>query len=126
MPAAEPGTIQFQSFCAACHQYDGQGAGEAPPLDGSPWVTGPETRLINIVLNGVHGPMEVSGKTYDQEMPGFGRILSDADAASLLSFVRKRFGAPSEPITRATVNQVRAANQDRTEYWNVQELLQKP
>ena len=110
MPDAEPGRIHFQSYCAACHQYDGQGAGEAPPLDGSPWVTGPEIRLINIVLHGVHGPMEVSGKTYNQEMPGFGRILSDADVASLLTFVRKRFGAPSEPITSGTVSQVRAAN----------------
>jgi mono/diheme cytochrome c family protein len=126
MPDADPGKIHFQSYCAACHQYDGQGAGEAPPLDGSTWVTGSEIRLINIVLHGVHGPMEVFGKTYNQEMPGFGRILSDADVASLLSFVRKRFGAVSEPITPGTVGRVRAANPTRTDYWNVQELLQKP
>src|SRR5436190_1457091 len=87
----EPGSVQFQSYCAACHQYDGQRMGEAPPLAGSPWVAGPEERLIKIVLHGVHGPMEVDGKTYDQEMPGFGRILSDVEVASLLSFVRRRF-----------------------------------
>src|SRR5260370_10590279 len=85
---AEPGGVQFQSYCAACHQYDGQRMGEAPPLAGSPWVTGPEERLIKIVLHGVHGPMQVDGKTYDQEMPGFGRILSDSHLASLLSFLR--------------------------------------
>src|SRR5258708_39363389 len=126
IPNSEPGRTQFQSYCAACHHYDGQGAADAPPLDRSPWVTGPESRLIGIVLHGVHGPMEVSGKTYDQEMPGFGRILSDSDVASLLSFVRRRFGAPSEPINPATVSQVRVANQARTDYWNVQELLRKP
>src|SRR6266568_9472270 len=81
MPAAEPGSTQFQSYCAACHQYDGQGMGDAPPLAGSPWVTGPENRLIRIVLHGVRGPMEVDGKAYNQEMPGFGQILSDSDIA---------------------------------------------
>jgi len=73
VPAAEPGSVQFQSYCAACHQYDGQRMGEAPPLAGSPWVTGPEERLIKIVLHGVHGPMQVDGKIYDQEMPVIGR-----------------------------------------------------
>src|SRR5882762_209185 len=113
---AEPGSVQFQSYCAACHQYDGQRMGEAPPLAGSTWVTGPEERLIKIVLHGVHGPMEVDGKTYDQEMPGFGRVLSDAEVASLLSFIRKRFAGPSDPITPATVSRVRAASQSRKNY----------
>jgi len=63
------------------------------PLAGSPWVRGPENRLIRIVLHGVRGPLEVHDKTYDLEMPGFGRILSDADVASLLSYVRRRSGA---------------------------------
>ena len=125
-PAAEPGSKQFQSYCAACHEYDGKGGVEAPPLAGSPWVTGPETRLVRIVLHGVRGPMEVNGKIYDREMPGFGPVLSDADVASLLSFVRRRFGAPSEAITPATVNRVRATNQTRTGYWRVEELIEKP
>ena len=123
---AEPGRTQFQSYCAACHQYDGQGVGEAPPLDDSPWVTGPEERLIRIVLHGVRGAMVVHGKRYNREMPGFGQILSDADVASLLSFVRGHFGASSEPIMATTVSRVRAASPGRTDYWSVEELLQKP
>jgi mono/diheme cytochrome c family protein len=119
---AEPGSVPFQSYCAACHQYDGQRMGDAPPLAGSPWVTGPEDRLIKIVLHGVQGPMLVDGKTYDQEMPGFGRILSDTEVASLLSFVRRRFGPPSDPVAPATVGRVRAASQSRTSYWSVEEL----
>ena len=66
LPNAEAGNAQFQNHCAACHQYDGQRMGDAPPLAGSPWVTGPEDRLIRIVLHGVRGRMEVSGKVYDQ------------------------------------------------------------
>ena len=124
-PSPEPGRTHFQNYCAACHQYDGQGVGEAPPLDGSSWVTGPQDRLIKIVLHGVRGKIEVQGKTYDREMPGFGSILTDEDLASLLSFVRSRFGGSSEPITAAAVRRVRAANQDRTRYWTVGELLEQ-
>jgi mono/diheme cytochrome c family protein len=126
LPQAEPGQIQFQSYCAACHQYDGQRMGDAPALTGSQWVTGPASRLIRIVLHGVRGPMVVDGKTYDREMPGFGQILSDTQVVSLLSYVRRQFGAPSKPITAEMVSRVRAANQTRTQYWRVDELLEKP
>jgi len=126
LPHDEPGRIQFQSYCAACHQYDGQRMGDAPALAGSPWVTGPESRLIRIVLHGVRGQMVVDGKTYDREMPGFGLMLADTEVASLLSYVRRQFGAPSERITAEMVSRVRAANQTRTQYWRVDELLKKP
>jgi len=120
------GKTHFQSYCAACHQYDGQGAGAAPPLDGSPWVTGPAERLIKIILHGVRGPMEIHGKTYNREMPGFGKMLSDAEAASLAAFVRRRFGAVKEPVTPEQVRRIREAHQDRAEYWHVDELLDEP
>ena len=126
LPAAEPGSRPFQSYCAACHQYDGQGMGDAPPLAGSPWVTGPEDRLIRIVLHGLRGPLQVAGQVYDREMPGFGSILSDADVASLLSYVRRRFGGPVEPVAPAAVSRIRAANPNHTRYWSVEELLREP
>ena len=123
---SEPGRIEFQSYCAACHQYDGQRMGDAPPLAGSPWVTGPESRIIRIVLHGVRGPLAIEGKTYDREMPGFGQILSDTQVASLVSYVRKQFGVPSEPVTPEAVSRVRTANQMRTGYWRADELLEGP
>ncbi|MBI3280136.1 MAG: cytochrome c [Acidobacteria bacterium] len=126
MGSAEPGRMQFQSYCAACHAPEAQEADAAPPLEGSPWVTGEAGRLIKIVLHGVRGPIEVQGKIYDREMPGFGQVLSDTDVAALLSFVRKRFGGLSEPITPAAVSRVRAANAGRVDYWSVQELLAEP
>ena len=70
--------------------------------------------------------MVVDGKTYDREMPGFGQILSNTQVVSLLSYVRRQFGAPLEPITAEMVSRVRAANQTRTQYWHVDELLEKP
>ena len=126
VPDAARGSLQFQNYCAACHQYDDQGAGDAPPLAGSPWVKGEEDRIIKIVLHGLRGRIEVDGKTYDREMPGFGQVLSDTEVASLVSFVRNRFGEPGPAITPATVSRIRAANQARTVYWSVEELLGKP
>jgi mono/diheme cytochrome c family protein len=121
-PVAHPGQLQFRDYCAACHQYDGQGMGDAPPLDASPWVTGPQERLIKLVLHGVRGPMQIAGKTYDVEMPGFAPVMPDGDVASLLSFVRKRFGGIDDPVTAEAVTRVRAAHRGRTGYWSVEEL----
>ena len=126
-PDAEVGRTQFENYCAACHEADGLGTEDgAPPLMGSPWVVGPESRLIRIVLHGVRGPMEVGDETYNLEMPGFGPVLTDAEIASLLTFLRRRCGGPSIPIPAATVRQVRAANRNRTDYWTARELLDEP
>ncbi len=120
--AQGPGEELFSSYCAACHQYDGQAVGEAPPLDGAEWVTGPPARLILLVMHGVSGPMEVHGVTFDREMPGFGEILDDQQLATLLSYVRRRFGKPSDAIEADTVTKLREKHRDRDEYWPVEEL----
>ena len=124
--SGQAGKTKFESYCAACHQYDGQGMGEAPPLDDAPWVVGPQEVLIKIVLHGVRGKMEIAGETYDREMPGLAPILSDEEVASLLSFVRQRFGRLTTPIEAGTVSKIRAEHQDRTDYWSVDELLAGP
>ena len=69
--------------------------------------------------------MLIDGKSYDREMPGFGQILSDAQAASLLSYVRREF-ASSGQVTAETVSRIRSADQGRTGYWSVQDLLAQP
>ena len=126
-PTAELGKKRFEIYCAACHQLAGVGIqGRVPPLDGSPWVAGAEERMIRIVLHGLRGPIEIAGETYNMEMPGFGQLFGDEDIASLLSYVRQRYGAPSPPVTKTTVRQVRAATRKRTEYWTVAELLEVP
>jgi mono/diheme cytochrome c family protein len=89
-------------------------------------VAGPESRAIKIVLHGLRGPIEVSGKTYNQEMPSFGPVLSDADIASLLSYARKRFGGMDTPVSDAAVALIRAANRGRKHFWTGAELLKEP
>src|SRR6185503_849217 len=72
------GATHYEHFCSGCHGGDGVAlSGEAPPLAGSSWVSGLEARLIRIALHGLRGPIQVGDKTYDREMPGVGRRLSD-------------------------------------------------
>lgn len=123
-PPRKPGAKTFDSYCTACHQYDAQGMGEAPPLHDSEWVSGPEDRLIKIVLHGVRGEIEVQGKTYNREMPGFGAILSDKEVAELLTFVRQTFGKSSPAVTEAAVRQVRERYPQRRSYWRIEEFEQ--
>ena len=120
----ERGSVQFEAQCASCHERDGRGTeGGPPPLQGSPWVRGPETRLIKIVLHGMRGKVEVNGKTYNLEMPGFGKVLTDEDIAAVVSFVRGSWGGRTEPIAPAGVRRVRDATRNRTDYWTADELL---
>jgi mono/diheme cytochrome c family protein len=121
------GATHYEQFCSGCHGSDGLAlSGEAPPLAGSSWVSGPEARLIRIALHGLRGPIQVGDKTYDREMPGVGRRLSDRDLAALLSFVRSRWGAASTAIAPATVTRIRTASRNRSRYWTVEELLTAP
>jgi mono/diheme cytochrome c family protein len=122
----DQGGTLYEAHCASCHEREGIGMGSGPPLKDSPWVSGPESRLIKIVLQGLRGEIEVKGKTYNLEMPGFGRVLVDTEIASVLSFVRRSSGGPAEPILPARVRQVREATKNRAGYWTVDELLRDP
>ena len=126
-PGTDAGRVQFEAYCAACHQPDGSGGvGGGPPLAESSWVRGPESRLIRIVLHGLRGPIEVAGETYDREMLSFGQVISDEQIASLLTYVRSRWGRIDRPVTAEQVRQIRRASADRSGYWTVEELLEMP
>ncbi len=123
----ERGLILFQSYCATCHQHDGAGvANSIPPLAGSPWVSGIDGRIIRIALQGLRGPVEISGVKFELEMPGFGPMLRDEELAEVLSYVRQRFANAATPISASRVAQVRAQTADRAEYWTAAELLAIP
>ncbi len=70
------GAALFRSVCQTCHGADGNGvASLAPPLNKSEWVVGDKNRFISIVLYGLTGPVNVSGKLYkapeiNGDMPG--------------------------------------------------------
>jgi glucose/arabinose dehydrogenase/mono/diheme cytochrome c family protein len=81
----------YRTYCGSCHQRNGEGAsGRFPPLAKSPWVTGDKKTLINIVLKGMEGPIEVNGETYNATMPQHS-FLSDPQIANVLNFIRQNF-----------------------------------
>ncbi len=101
------GSILYQTYCAQCHQRNGKGDNNRfPPLAGSDWVTGKEERLIDVVLNGLQGQIDVNGKTFNGLMPA-NNHLDDHAIASILTYIRSNFGNSSDAIRTWQVSNVR-------------------
>lgn len=102
------GSILYDTYCASCHQQDGKGDNNRfPPLAGSDWVKGDPDRLIRLVLNGMQGRITVNGKSFNGLMPRHDH-LDDHAVASILSYIRERFGNGSTPIRTSQVSRIRA------------------
>ncbi len=101
------GSILYDTYCASCHQRDGKGDNNRfPPLVDSEWVAGDEERLINIVLNGYQGEINVNGKLYNGIMPK-NTHLDDHAIASILTYIRARFAKKPNPVSEFQVTNVR-------------------
>jgi len=112
------GAQVYASKCVGCHQASGAGlAGVFPTLVASPWVTGSEARLVQILLHGIQGPIIVLGKTYNGVMPAW-KTLSNEEIAAVSSYVRGAFGNQASPITADLVATQRAATSSRTTPWS--------
>jgi len=98
----------YDTYCRMCHQQNGKGDGARfPPLDSSEWVIGDKKRLINLVLNGVQGPIDVKGKSYNGTMP-MHAFLSDNDLAVVLTYVRRSFGNAADSVGVDDVKKIRS------------------
>jgi mono/diheme cytochrome c family protein/glucose/arabinose dehydrogenase len=125
----EQGRALFAASCAQCHGAAGAGMPSvAPSLVGSPWVRDADDWLVRIVLDGLTGPVEIRGETWDQTMPGHRRDprFDDTAIAGLLTHLRRSWGHAEDPVTPATVARIRAASQARQEPWTVAALLSLP
>ena len=72
----------YNGLCSACHQRDGSGLAAAgyPALTGSDVATGPIAAHINQVIYGKNA------------MPAFGRQLTDAEIAAVVTYERNALG----------------------------------
>ena len=122
---AQDGQQLYTLYCSACHGTDGKGAtgGTFPPLAQSPYVAGDPDRSVKIVLNGLTGPVDVLGKTYNLEMPPQGAALPDDQIAAILTFVRSAWGNQAGPVTTEQVKTIRASIADRAMPWTAPEIL---
>jgi mono/diheme cytochrome c family protein len=126
-PLAEVGAKIYRAQCVACHQASGLGApGAFPPLVASPWVVGSEERLARILINGLKGPIEVNGMTYNGNMPAFGPQglnLKSKQIAAVLSYIRQEWGNAAPEVTVEAMDGYLDAYGARGPQWTVDELL---
>jgi len=98
---AVDGATVYAGNCVACHQGTGLGiAGAFPPLDGSGWVNAEPDLLVQILLHGVQGEMEVLGDVYTGVMPAMAH-LSDEELAAVSTYVRGAWSNASGEIDAA-------------------------
>ncbi len=104
--AFERGRAYFAMVCASCHQSTGRGLeGMAPPLRDSEWVLGDPATLARFLLAGLSGPITVRGQIWNLEMPA--TAASDEEIAGVLTYVRREWGHPADPVTTAEVRAIR-------------------
>ena len=98
------GKVIYANHCVACHgaNLEGQpdwrqrlpnGRLPAPPHDatGHTWHH-PDAVLVDIVKNGlVPGRTAPSG--YESDMPAYGQLLSDADIAAVLAYIKSTWSS---------------------------------
>jgi mono/diheme cytochrome c family protein/glucose/arabinose dehydrogenase len=122
---AAAGEAVYNTTCFACHQPNGMGLDSiAPPLVGSDWVTGDPERAIKVALDGITGPITVSGKKYEglPVMPGHRAFLDDKQIAAVLTYVRHAWGNNQGMIEPGQVAKIRKATTERGLPWTESEL----
>jgi mono/diheme cytochrome c family protein len=95
--------------CAACHFVNGKGASRVfPELDGATVINADNpTALVNVVLHGARTPSTEKAPSI-LVMPGFSRRLSDAEVASLATFLRQGWSNSADSVSERDVAKIRA------------------
>ena len=117
------GQALYAQNCASCHGSMGTGMmGVFPPLAGADYVTGKEQLPLKILLNGLQGPIEVAGQTYNGVMPSFKARLSDTEIAAIVTYIRSSWGNDASAVSADDVAVVRRQYQGRTQPLSPAEL----
>jgi mono/diheme cytochrome c family protein len=128
-----PGLVQLglqvyhKPTCVACHQANGKGLpGQFPPLIRTDWVLEPEPgRLIRAVLDGLSGPIQVEGQSYNGAMVPWRESLTDEEIAAVLTYVRQNpdWGNNAPEVKPERVKDVREKTKSRKQPYSPEELL---
>ncbi len=119
------------AHCFTCHQPDGKGqAAIYPPLAGSEWVTGDETRLIKLSMHGLTGPITVKGEKFGinpsvPPMTPLGLMMTDKELAGVLTYIRNSFGNQAAAVKPENVAKVREALKDKVPPYQAEQLLKE-
>lgn len=104
----DAGRVLYNGTCSACHQLDGKGLeGVFPPVYDADYLRANKTRAIDIVLNGLEGPITVNGKDYNSVMAPLSQ-LNDDEIAHILTYVySKEMGNDGQRVLPEEVTKVR-------------------
>jgi mono/diheme cytochrome c family protein len=106
--SVDRGKQVYLQQCLACHQADAGGVqGMNPPLIKTKWVLGDKTLLVQLVLKGMTGEVEIDGDTYHNVMAPHSD-LSDQQIADVLTYIRNNFGNKASAVTAVQVKAIRA------------------
>jgi mono/diheme cytochrome c family protein len=100
----------YEAHCKSCHLGNGEGQPPGyPPLAQNQSIEmSSAVNPIRMVLNGGYPP-QTAGNPRPYGMPPFAQILSDADIAAVVTYIRVSWGNHGQPITTEDVNMLRSA-----------------
>jgi nitrite reductase (NO-forming) len=105
------GRVLYNGTCSVCHQQNGEGLeGVFPPLASSDYLMADNRRAIEIVLNGLTGPVTVNDSPFNSVMPPMSQ-LNDDEIANILTFALNTWGNEGDAISSAEVAEVRATTE---------------
>jgi nitrite reductase (NO-forming) len=102
------GAVLFKGTCSVCHQDNGEGLPNVfPPLAKSDYLLKDPKHAVEVVLNGLSGPVKVNGATFNSVMPPMSQ-LNDDEVANILTYVLNTWGNDGGAISKEQVQAVRA------------------
>ncbi len=108
-PRMAAGEAIYADACSACHGMDGKGVPLLfPSLAASPNVRSSDpASLIRVLIEGARS-VATAGEPTGPGMPSFAWKLSDDQAAAVLTYIRKSWGASASAVDPRQVEQARA------------------
>jgi len=97
----------YDAHCASCHQARAQGSfdGGLPALFHNTATGRLQTNnLVLTILDGIHLPAQGNGVT----MPGFRKVMSDTQVATLGNYLMTAYGNPAGKVTAEQVADLRS------------------
>lgn len=112
-PLMRRGAKLYERECAQCHGDEGEGAqGAYPPLAGNRAVMmDVPANVIRVVLSGGFLPA-TAGNPRPYGMPPYAHVMSDADIAAVVTYIRSAWGNAAAPVSQLDVMQSRSQRQD--------------
>ncbi len=104
----EAGSALYKGTCSVCHQDNGAGLPNVfPPLAKADYLLSDPQRAIEIVLNGLSGPVTVNGEMYNSVMPPMSQ-LNDDEIANILTYALNSWGNEGPAVSAEQVAKIRA------------------